>query len=509
MVRRIVLPLFIILALAGCTGSEGDGGPAGRVGDNPAGIYEIVMQYPIAGSVPSDLQMIEDALNLRIENELGVRVKFYPVDASEINSVTTLKVSSGEKLDLMISMFEGGISSYVNRGMVIPLDDLIGEYGADIIESQGMTMSGGIFQDRLYGIPTEEKLGRVNAFSARRDLVEKYSIEYDPDHIYSYEDLSGIFAKVKAGEGEDFYCVAINSRDRPLFYYTDPADFLGSSLASGCLPNHGAESAGIINYYESEGFAEACRYARDWYEKGYFAPDCNTTTETSLGLLLSGNYFGMFTHAELDMVASHSNALRRSLDTGVVPFYTSVPSSMTQHYQITLWAIPVTCENPEKTMQWLNLMYADRDIINLLRFGIEGIHWNFAEGSDTVITSVEGAPSHASPYNVWGDKSKNYVRVPLDETYYQKLREFNESIDKISYALGYSFNNEPVGKEYAAVLDVIDTYQANLALGVVDPDAIIPPFISALKEAGIEEVIAENQKQFDAWLNQSGLRRPR
>ena len=39
----------------------------------------------------------------------------------------------------------------------------------------------------------------------------------------------------------------------------------------------------------------------------------------------------------------------------------------------------------------------------------------------------------------------------------------------------------------------------SLSLGVVDPNNIVPEFQSALKAAGIDKVIAENQKQFDAW----------
>lgn len=32
--------------------------------------------------------------------------------------------------------------------------------------------------------------------------------------------------------------------------------------------------------------------------------------------------------------------------------------------------IPITCDNPEKTMEFLNLTYKDKDIVNLL------IPWN-------------------------------------------------------------------------------------------------------------------------------------
>ena len=114
-------------------------------------IYEIVIQYPTLGTTPPDLQKVEDAINARVESEIGVHVTFYPVSAFETNNTTSLMVSSGEKLDLAISIFEGGVANYVNKGMLIELDDLVEEYGQDIVAAEGIAMEGGYFDGALYG----------------------------------------------------------------------------------------------------------------------------------------------------------------------------------------------------------------------------------------------------------------------------------------------------------------------------------------------------------------------
>ena len=90
----------------------------------------------------------------------------------------------------------------------------------------------------------------------------------------------------------------------------------------------------------------------------------------------TGNYLGMFSNAEPDMIANHSVNMQAYVGTDVVPLYTSAPASMTQFYQVTQWMIPITCDNPEKTMEFLNLTYKDKDIVNLLYRGIEGTHYN-------------------------------------------------------------------------------------------------------------------------------------
>lgn len=523
----LLLATTMVLSLVACGGSNGnDNAPAGTeesegssestessdtsnasAEDTDNGdIYEVVMQYPTLGTTPADIQMVEDAINERTESEIGVHVTLYPGSAFDLNNTSNLMISSGEKLDLLMSMFEGGIASYVNKGQLIELDDLIAEYGQDIIAAEDIAMSGGYFGGKLYGVPTEEKMGRVRGFLCRKDLLDKHEIAYDENHIYTYDEISEIFATVKAGEGEGFYCIAGNSGDEPASYYFDQYDFLGSSLASGSLPNYGVGSTDIVNYYATDYYAKSCGYTRGWYEKGYYSPDCNTITDSTIAQMQSGNYFGWFANTEPDMIASANSGLSAYVDTEVVALYTSEPAALTQNYQITIWGIPITCDNPEKTMQWLNMMYADKDIINLLKWGIEGTHYEFEEGSDCVVRFPDGVDAATVGYtamlNVWGDKSKDYVMAPLDETYYQQLKDFNDSVtaDYTSAALGYCFNSDPVKTQFAAVSDVISQYQSILGMGVVDPEKTIPEFLSALEAAGINDVIEENQSQLDAWL---------
>ena len=50
---------------------------------------------------------------------------------------------------------------------------------------------------------------------------------------------------------------------------------------------------------------------------------------------------------------------------------------------------------------------------------------------------------------------------------------------------------------------MISQYQAALESGSVDPEKILPEFLTALESAGSDEVIAENQRQLDEWLEQN------
>ena len=79
-------------------------------------------------------------------------------------------------------------------------------------------------------------------------------------------------------------------------------------------------------------------------------------------------------------------------------------------------------------------------------------------------------------------------------------RENHES--KTSPAFGFTFDNSSVKTEYTAVTNVINQYLPGLVWGSIDPETDLPKFQAALKDAGLDAIIAEKQKQLDAWAAQ-------
>ena len=68
-----------------------------------------------------------------------------------------------------------------------------------------------------------------------------------------------------------------------------------------------------------------------------------------------------------------------------------------------------------------------------------------------------------------------------------------------SSVLGFSFNPDPVKTELAQCASVVNEYYVPLFTGSVDPDTTLPIFLNKLGNAGSARIIAEVQKQIDAW----------
>lgn len=69
--------------------------------------------------------------------------------------------------------------------------------------------------------------------------------------------------------------------------------------------------------------------------------------------------------------------------------------------------------------------------------------------------------------------------------------------------MGFYFDSQPVGGELAAVQKVVEKYVPALESGSLELNTWYPEFILQLKMAGIDKVIQEKQRQYDAWLEES------
>lgn len=49
----------------------------------------------------------------------------------------------------------------------------------------------------------------------------------------------------------------------------------------------------------------------------------------------------------------------------------------------------MNCERPDKAMDFLNLLYENADLANILNYGIEGKDYVYTEGSDRIISYQE------------------------------------------------------------------------------------------------------------------------
>ena len=474
-------------------------------------IVEIVLPMATLGSAPADLALVEGKINEITEAKIGVHVVIEPIPFSDLSSQQTLMISSGDPVDLVLALWEGGITNYADKGAVIELDDLLNEYGQDILEVVGAGVAGGYYDGHVYAVPNGETQGHAYGFEARKDVCEELGFSFETGTLYTIEDLEALFAAYKEKYGDGYYPIAGTTSTSEFFNYLyGHVDNMGNGTGGftdgGLIDCVNKDDTTIVNIYGSDAYMEYARKMYDWAQKGYFSADAATNTDAGTAQVASGYYLGQFNNIDEPAMAQHASAF----GTEMVGIRLVSPYATTGMYQAVLWGIASTCEHPEKAMQLLNLLYTDGDLVTLLMYGIQDQHYvvvEQGEGAQRVITFPEGVDAMNSTYyvtlGVFGNQALYPVFAPDTLDHYRLLDEYNEKVSADeckSVALKYCFNPVDVSIEYSAVSAVISQYSGAIACGSVDPETQIPAFVKALEDAGINTIIEANQAQFDAWL---------
>lgn len=172
-----------------------------------------------------------------------------------------------------------------------------------------------------------------------------------------------------------------------------------------------------------------------------------------------------------------------------------------------IWSIPYTSQNPSAAAKMINLIWTDEFIFNTLGFGTEGIDYVNTDVHG-VIEYPEGLGQLTVPYNciyeLAGMGNQKMTWQAPGGTSKEDLAFMIEEMVNCSFPPAYGFipNTDNVTSQVAAVSNVISQYNNALTYGDVDPADFLPQFISDLEAAGINDIIADYQQQFDTWRAQ-------
>lgn len=136
-----------------------------------------------------------------------------------------------------------------------------------------------------------------------------------------------------------------------------------------------------------------------------------------------------------------------------------------------------------------------------MRYGLEGVNYEYLEGSDDIIVTNG---SYTSGFTYAGDESIMLIQYPGDESYIANKQTMEERAF-ISPLCGYMFDDSKYQTEaaiiYAAILEYLPTLQNGMYASEEETLAMIDAFNKKLEASGINEIIAANQEQLDAYLS--------
>ncbi|MCM1123641.1 MAG: ABC transporter substrate-binding protein [Eubacterium sp.] len=490
-------------ALTGCGGGSADSGTAGDAsgttetgetgGSGETANDGEIVKLRVWGfgytSSSDDCAAVAEAVNEITREKIGVEIELVRNgDGEKLN----LALTSGEQLDLVnYHTYSGGLSTLVTNGYALPLDDLVAEYGQDMVQTVGEdNLVLGKINGVLYSVPS---LSQVTATSyglaMRADILAEMGI--DPATIKTWDDVHDVLLQVKEAY-PDLYPV-VPSWGGGGQQKTFAFDNLGTGFwdGLGILENAHDSSTTVVNMYETDSYREFVERMYQWNQEGLLMPDSTTSNETDL---MKSVGFSDFENnsptkaSELTTSWGHEAVVIQLVE----PFKASGIGGSS-------WFIPSVCEHPEKAMQLWNLMYTDPEIDNLLVNGVEGVHYERVD--DEHVKAIDGTTWEPTLYWGWPNGELATLSEGADPNQWNELNEFSAGASN-SPALGFRFDNSTVMNEITACNNVIAKYDVGLRWGELNPDEALPKFNEELKAAGLDTIIAEKQKQLDEFLAQ-------
>jgi putative aldouronate transport system substrate-binding protein len=485
--KKTFFVIGVLLIMSTAVAFAGGGKQSGQAG---GGQPFVIDWYWVENLEEPDQDLISAEISKIIEQKIGVKVQMHILDWWTYSTKVDLMLAAGEKIDL-ISTTTLPFHQMIAKDYLLPLDSLYAAYGKEMAQYMNKynlegCMSGG----KLYAIPTPKEAGGAYGYVIRKDYVDATGV--DLSKVKTLEDMTAIWAKFKAYDPN--FSIYNNS-----VAYLDLMGF--QVLGDGPGRIYKNDSPTIVNEYEHPAFQAVTKLWHDWYVAGYINKETATPNFAHTAALRDDKIQAIGGQCKYSITAEVSAGIGGKYE--YVKVVLQPPTALTFTGYECAFSIPRNSANPEAVMKFLNLLMSDPQVHNLANFGIEGRNYvNLPDGRISFPPGVDPANLTYNPNVVWENGnmfiSKLWDSYPEPVGFMKGLKEYNDSVAP-SVALGFSFDSDPVKTEVAACENVKKEFQEVILSGAQAPGEYTARMNQQFKAAGIDKVIAEKQRQLNAW----------
>lgn len=518
-VITFLLALLMCLSLlAGCGGgngtSGGSGSPAGSggTGGSTGGgdAVKVVMGMISFNNIPEDVSPVEDTINQYIREtypDANVELVLKLFGPAEYANKMNLMMQGGEQLDIFIPL---NYSVALANSQLAPLTEHLQSYGQEMMEIVKQGCGDDIFDvvtsdGEIMAIPVNKNM--ILTPTVQLDLTMLNETGFSTDDITDLRSLEPIFDVIKEMYPDIYPYVStdVANQNLPHLYTNDNrVDRLGTQNSYGVAIG---DDSTVVNLYETDIFRDVCLLMKEWYDKGYMPKDMATSTMRGMDYLLAQRAFSTF--ASYGGKGEMGDMLTVTYGRPMYAQHIAKSYFTTDSVSVSM-GVPSTSKDPAAAVRFLNILYTDEFVVNTLLWGREGV--DYVKMDDRTVAFPEGKTAETVSYCQYlcsGVMGTEYMMWGLftgelftDEEYAENLDyalRANREADRSPF-FGFRFNADEVKNELAALDNVYDQYIKGLHCGSVDVESTLAAFNSALKDAGLEKVMAVKQEQLNAWI---------
>ena len=511
--RRIPIAAFslafaFVMLLTGCGGAGPDAGPTTAAQTTEAATtqqldpYEVVWLCGTGTGPQKDTPEIEAEASKFLTEKINATLKILFFDWGSYAQKRDLMLAANEKVDVCFTAGWCGYAGGLGKGQYLNIKDLIDQYAPKTKALICPTLwLGPVYKGGIYGIPANKEAGQTWGFMYRKDITDKHGIDVlaavkpDPDPVKMLDEFEPILYQIHQLEPN---LTTAQSAGTGVFYYDGKWEGISGDFDYLGVKVDGDKFTAISTTEQPETM-QGWQRTRKWYVDGLIQKDVlvdqeHNNTAQQQGTVFSA-VFNLKPYKDAETNAGAANGIVwQQID--MTP-----PRANIDAVSGSLMAVPSYCKDPARAVMFLEQLNTDEYLNNLINFGIEGKHYK--KTGDKRIDFADGVTAQTSGYfpnTQWafGNQFINYLWPAEKDDKWAKFDEFNNACIP-SKIIDFVFDTEPVKTQVAAIANVKKQYSNQLGYGAVDPAAVGPQYITKLKQAGLQDVLAELQKQLDAW----------
>ena len=454
---------------------------------------KVVILYP-GEETDSMSDFINNKLNPRLKSEVGIEVELIYKGWDQYWEQKDVMLAANQTIDLY---WDGlpDISTMVNKSQCQPLDDLIKENCPDMLKVIPKSqLAGGVVNGKQYGIPSAYAPSSCmfQLVCVREDLLKGVGMS----DIKTADDLKEYATKVA-----ETYPDMKGPADiifKPLTRYFADEQYTWCAYADSVV--YGEDTRKAYDYYETEAFKQVAKFNQSMYEAGLYKDELTTNYNERDSRIQQGTY--IWVEGSLGKENEIISSVRANAPEAELKSYLLNP---TGDKYITacggeVLCVPYSAANPAGAMKFLNWMYKDQANYLFCLYGPEGENYNIVDGRIELKD-----PAFEGYFYEWMFRNANYTLFTSDtsEDFIESYNSWDDNA-KTSDVIAFHFDNSNVKEIETAVNEVAQKEFQPIECGYVDFDTAYPVALEHLKDAGIDEYVAEVQRQLDEFFKANG-----
>ncbi len=437
---------------------------------------------------------VEAYANTITKQTLNVIVDYVWVNSGDWASKVNVAISGGERFDVINLNPNARVTALYPQGLLMPIDEYVADYGAGAYELTRDYIGTYTFGGELYGFPTVRNYCKNGYILMRTDVLEELGLVEKAENMTSWSEYEEILEAVKQNYEGVYYGNGLSS--------TNAADnnIKGDSFADAFPADNMGEPAGVIYADQDTGkvvvaqkhenYEIFAKTMKRWNDNGYIWPDSAITTEFVDDVMKRGVIFSNVCGSEHGVEVTKESAY--GFDITVVQYVTGMVK--TNQPVFTGIGVPVTCEEPEAAVAWINELYTNEALQMALIYGEPEVDYTIENG-EVIRLKEKGY------LNVDFVLGNSLLLTPLKGNgadFYEVVGQINASATKSKY-LGFILDTGDLDLVISQITAVTDQYAKEFTYGGYTPE-LLAEYRAKLTEAGVDDYAAAAQAQLDAWV---------